>query len=82
MMEKSRSGMVDMYHEVIRDYPARIKLSEDGRQIVNSNCMRCHSATMEGVYVGMGAKDTSDCMKCHSRIAHGSNYHEGGIKVE
>ena len=82
MMEKSRSGMVDMYHEVIRAYPARIKLSEDGRRIVNSHCMRCHSATMEGVHVGMGAKDTNDCMKCHSRIAHGSNHHEGGIKVE
>ena len=82
LAEKGRSGMVDMYHEVLRDYPARIKLSENGRQIVNSNCMRCHSAAMEGVRVGTGAKDTSDCMKCHSRIAHGSNHLEGGIKVE
>ncbi len=82
LAEKSRSGMVDMYHEVIRDYPARIKLSEHGRQTVNSNCMRCHSTTMEDIHVGVGARDTSDCMKCHSRIAHGSNHHEGGIKVE
>ncbi len=82
MTEKGRTGIVDMYHEVLRDYPARIKISDEGRQTVNSNCLRCHSATMEGVHMGMGAKDTNDCMKCHSRIAHGSNHHEGGIKVE
>ncbi len=80
--EKGRTGMVDMYHEVIRDYPARIKLSEDGRKTVNDNCIRCHQATMERVHVTMGEHETSDCMKCHSRIAHGSNHLEGGIKVE
>ena len=82
-VEKGRTGMVDMYHEVVRDYPARIKLSEDGHKMVNDNCARCHSATMSKVHVSTGKHDTGgDCLKCHSRIAHGSNHLEGGIKVE
>lgn len=81
--EKGRSGMVDMYHEVMRDYPARIKLSEGGHKMVNDNCIRCHGAVMENVHVSMGRFDTGgDCMKCHSRVAHGSNHLEGGIRVE
>ena len=69
--------MVDMYHEVMRDYPERIELDESARNMVNKNCLRCHSATMSYV------DDRNDnCLKCHSRIAHGSNHLEGGIKIE
>jgi len=83
MIEKGRSGMVDMYHEVARDYPARIKLSDDARKMVNANCLRCHENTMQDVRISMEPKDTgADCLKCHSRIAHGSNHIEGGIKIE
>ena len=84
MTEKGRTGMVDLYHEVVRDYPAHIKLSADGKKTVNSNCLRCHESTMENVHAAVGVDlDTgADCMKCHSRIAHGSNHLEGGIKVE
>ncbi len=84
MIEKGRTGMVDTYHAVLRDYPAHIKLSADGRKTVNSNCLRCHENTMANVHAAIGVDlDTgADCMKCHSRIAHGSNHLEGGIKVE
>ena len=82
-VEKGRTGMVDMYHEAVRDYPAHIKLSENGHKMVNDNCIRCHGATMEGVHVTEGKYDTGgDCLKCHRRIVHGSNHLEGGIKVE
>ncbi|MBQ7515346.1 MAG: NapC/NirT family cytochrome c [Schwartzia sp.] len=80
MTAKATTGMVDMYHEVLRDYPAKIKLSPDGVKMVNENCLRCHSATMDGVY--HSATANRDCLKCHRRIAHGSNHLEGGIKVE
>lgn len=84
-IEKGRTGMVDMYHEVVRDYPARINLSDDAHLIVDKNCLRCHSGTMEGVHADLKnvKLDTgADCLKCHSSIAHGSNHLEGGIKVE
>ncbi len=80
MTAKAQTGMVDMYHEVLRDYPAKIRLSKDGEKTVSENCLRCHRATMETV--PMAADGSSDCLKCHRRIAHGSNHLEGGIKVE
>ncbi len=84
MIEKGRTGMIDTYHEVLRDYPAHITLSERGRETVNANCLRCHENTMGEVHASRGvAMDTGgDCLKCHSRIVHGSNHLEGGIKVE
>ena len=84
MIEKGRTGMVDTYHEVMRDYPAHIKLSADGKKTVNANCLRCHENTMKNVHAQIGVDlDTgADCMKCHSSIAHGANHLEGGIKVE
>ena len=77
LIEKGRTGMVDMYHEVMRDYPERVELSVDSRKMVNQNCLRCHEKTMSYV------DDRNDnCLKCHSRIAHGSNHLEGGIQVQ
>ena len=81
LFEKGRTGMVDMYHEIMRDYPNRIKLDADARKMVAENCVRCHGATMS--YVETAPEGTQDdCLKCHSSIAHGSNHLEGGIKVE
>lgn len=81
LIEKGRTGMVDMYHEFMRDYPERIKLDGDSRKMVSENCLRCHEATMSYVSTAPGGSQ-NDCLKCHSRIAHGSNHLEGGIKVE
>ncbi len=81
LFEKGRTGMVDMYHEAMRDYPERIKLDADARKMVAENCVRCHGATMSYVETAPeGSQD--DCLKCHSKIAHGTNHLEGGIKVE
>ena len=81
LIEKGRTGMVDMYHEIMRDYPNKIKLDADARKMVSENCLRCHEATMSFVNTAPGGTQ-DDCLKCHSRIAHGSNHLEGGIKVD
>lgn len=81
LIEKGRTGMVDMYHEMMRDYPNRIKLDTTARKTVNENCLRCHEAAMSYVNTAPGGTQ-EDCLKCHSRIAHGSNHLEGGIKVD
>ncbi|MCR5834303.1 MAG: NapC/NirT family cytochrome c [Selenomonadaceae bacterium] len=81
LFEKGRTGMVDMYHEIMRDYPANIKLSQDARKMVSENCLRCHESAMSYVNTAPGGTQ-DDCLKCHSRIAHGSNHLEGGINVE
>ena len=81
IIEKGRTGIVDIYHEAMRDYPNRIKLDADARNMINENCMRCHGATMS--YVDNSPHGPQDnCLKCHSKVAHGSNHLEGGIKVD
>ena len=81
LFEKGRTGMVDIFHEAMRDYPQRIKLDADARKMVAENCVRCHGAAMS--YVETAPEGTQDdCLKCHSRIAHGTNHLEGGITVE
>ncbi len=81
LIEKGRTGMVDMYHEIMRDYPERIKLDADARKMVSENCLHCHESTMSYVNTApSGSQD--DCLKCHSRIAHGSNHLEGGIQID
>lgn len=81
LIEKGRTGMVDMYHEFMRDYPERIKLDKDARKMVSENCLRCHESTMSYVSTAPGGSQ-DDCLKCHSRIAHGSNHLEGGIQID
>ncbi len=80
--EKGKTGMHDTLHQVLDDYPVHIKISDHGRDIVNDNCLRCHTATMGAVCVDKGKDGSATCTKCHSRIAHGSNPLEGGIRVE
>lgn len=81
LIEKGRTGMVDMYHEFIRDYPERIHLDKDARKMVSENCLRCHEATMSYVRTAPGGAE-DDCLKCHRNIAHGSNHLEGGIQID
>lgn len=80
--EKGKTGMHDTLHQVLDDYPVHIKISDHGRDIVNDNCLRCHTATMSAVCVDKGKDGSATCTKCHSSIAHGSNPLEGGIRVE
>jgi len=81
MIAKAKTGMVDAYHETVRDYPAVIRLSGEAKQTVNDNCLRCHSTTMEQVHKSVGDAD-ANCLKCHNKVAHGSYHAGGGIKVE
>jgi cytochrome c nitrite reductase small subunit len=76
---KTRAGLNDLIHETARDYPARIGMSGEGRQIVNGNCVRCHVSTIAGT--GMAAND-ADCLKCHRFLVHSRGENQGGIKIE
>lgn len=78
--EKGRTGLVDTYHETLRDYPANILLSSSGKETVNANCLRCHEATMSRVHDSPMDANTN-CLKCHQGVAHGKNHLEGGVPV-
>lgn len=76
---KTRAGLNDLIHETARDYPARIGMSGEGRQIVNGNCVRCHASTI--ARTGM-ATEGADCLKCHRYLVHGRGKDQGGIRIE
>ncbi len=79
MFAKTQTGINDVYHEVKKDYPAVIQVSNQGRGFIADNCLRCHISTVETTGMGAGGQD---CTKCHRGMVHGINKSKGGIKVE
>ena len=75
---KARTGIVDVYHETARDYPAAIQISAQGKTYVRDNCLRCHKSTVENTFMA----DGDDCTKCHRSLVHSIDQSKGGIKVE
>ena len=78
MVTKAKTGMNDTYHEVLKDYPAAMQISPEGKAIVQENCLRCHQSTVENTPMAAGG----DCQKCHRSLVHGTNKNKGGVKVE
>ncbi|WP_422663613.1 cytochrome c3 family protein [Sporomusa sp.] len=79
LIVKGKTGMNDTYHEVLRDYPATMVISPEGKAIVNDNCLRCHQSSVENTAMAAGGQD---CLKCHRGLVHGMSKSKGGIKVE
>ncbi len=67
---KARAGLNDLWHEIIRDYPAKIRLSSKGRNIMNGNCFRCHFSAIENTNMTKGGQN---CLKCHKKLVHGAD---------
>jgi cytochrome c nitrite reductase small subunit len=65
---KMRAGLHDLYHELIRDYPASLSISATGRRVVNGNCLRCHRSTVERPVAFAGERIT--CTGCHRHTVH------------
>ena len=79
VLYKTRQGLNDLIHETARDYPAGIAMSAESRQIVNGNCIRCHSATIADTTM---ASENTSCLKCHRYLVHGRGQDQGGIRIE
>ncbi|MEI6153933.1 MAG: NapC/NirT family cytochrome c [Deltaproteobacteria bacterium] len=76
---KTRAGLNDFWHEVTRNYPAHIRLSSKGKDIMNGNCFRCHFSTIENTCMSGGGQN---CLKCHHNLVHGQDIMKGGLKYE
>jgi cytochrome c nitrite reductase small subunit len=76
---KTHAGLNDLWHEVIRNYPAHIRLSYKGKDIMNGNCFRCHFSTIENTGMSKGGQN---CLKCHHNLVHGQGILKGGLKYE
>ena len=80
LVAKAQTGITDVYHETIRDYPAKIMVSPQGKAYIADNCLRCHQSTVETTGMGAGGQD---CTKCHRGLVHErGSVSKGGIKYE
>lgn len=80
LVAKAQTGINDVYHEVMRDYPASIKITTQGKAYLAENCLRCHQSTVEATGMASGGQD---CAKCHRGLVHErGSISKGGIKFE
>ena len=67
---KGYSGMRDVYSFTLKTYPAAIRASLQTDEIVQANCIRCHTDTVENLLAGPQPFDRY-CWDCHRSAAHG-----------
>jgi cytochrome c nitrite reductase small subunit len=63
-LRKSIDGTKDLVLQYTGTYSAQARLSPQGRDVVQRNCIRCHSATVELV------NPERNCWECHRRLMH------------
>ena len=63
-MWKSIDGTKDMFLQYSGSYPAQIKLSSHGKDVVQGNCIRCHATTVDLI------SHERQCWDCHRRLMH------------
>ncbi len=71
---KTSAGMNDLFHEILRDYPATIRPSGKAKNIMNGNCLKCHYSTVEKTPMSKG---NQNCLKCHNGLVHGRGLKRG-----
>jgi len=73
---KAESG----YHHVTAftfgKIPNAIRAKESSKKIVQENCIRCHSETVDNILAGSMAFDRN-CFDCHREVSHG----ERGVSI-
>ena len=67
--QKQKSGLWDMYIFLTRQEPQVIRLSENYKEIVRENCLRCHPRQTQT----MALYNQTDrfCGDCHRETVHG-----------
>ena len=70
-LEKGRQGAKDVYAFTTGNIPVVIRASQRSKSIIQSNCLRCHQATVESIVMGPQPFDRN-CWDCHRNVAHGT----------
>ena len=70
-LEKGRQGAKDVYAFTTGNIPVAIRASQRSKAIIQSNCLRCHQATVESIVMGTQPSDRN-CWDCHRNVAHGT----------
>ena len=69
-LEKGRQGAHDVYVFSTGTTPEMIRANEHSREIIQSNCLRCHLKLVESITMGAQPFDRN-CWDCHRNVAHG-----------
>lgn len=73
---KAESGFRHVTAFTTGHIPDAIRAKELSREVIQENCVRCHSATVETILAGEMSFDRY-CFDCHRSVAHG----ERGISL-
>lgn len=73
---KAESGFRHVTAFTTGHIPDAIRAKELSREVIQENCVRCHSATVETIAAGEMSFDRY-CFDCHRSVAHG----ERGISL-
>ena len=73
---KARSGFNHVTAFTLGEIPAAIRAKQSSQEIVEANCIRCHSETVSAIADGQPDAGRY-CFDCHRSVAHG----ERGISI-
>jgi cytochrome c nitrite reductase small subunit len=76
---KGYSGMKDVFSFTFKTYPPAIRATAQTSTIVQANCIRCHTGTVENILYEIQDDVVSSpqmfdrtCWSCHRAVAHGA----------
>ena len=67
---KGYSGMKDVFSFTFKTYQVAIRATNQTDKIIQANCIRCHTDTVENIIAGPQPFDRY-CWDCHRSVAHG-----------
>lgn len=71
-LEKGRQGAKDVFAFTTGNIPVAIRASARSQSIIQDNCIRCHSTTVETIVMDPGGQPFDrHCWDCHRSVAHG-----------
>ncbi len=68
--EKGKTGIHDVVYFAAGLTPELIRAKPETKAIVQGNCIRCHSQTVESIVMSAQPFDRN-CWDCHRAVAHG-----------
>jgi cytochrome c nitrite reductase small subunit len=72
MIFKAKSGAKDIYLNTLGKVSDVTQVGTDTKEVVNANCIHCHTMTINEVAEGVTAAKTY-CTDCHRTVPHKSN---------
>lgn len=66
---KTKSGVRDLYLTTLGEVPQVIHATDESKEIISVNCIRCHQTTVERIGMGQGRF----CTDCHRDLVHDKN---------